>query len=97
MVIAGEWRLEEDGITRPILEIDVIVTGGTIVHEPFLLDTGADCSVFTARLLTKLALSPAAVADGASLQGLGGESESVVVEASLVFRTIDGRAITVKG
>lgn len=94
MVIAGEWNIEEDGIPRPVIRVEVPTTSGPVVVEPFLVDTGADCTVLSARLLAKLALPPDAVADGSVLHG---QSGSVVVEAALVFATLDGRNATVKG
>lgn len=97
MVIAGEWSLEEDGIPRPIVRVEIPTTGGPVVVEPFLVDTGADCTVFSARLLAKLALPPDVVAAGDVLHGLGGQSGSVVIEAALIFATLDGRNATVKG
>lgn len=97
MVIAGEWSLEEDGILRPTVRVEVTAAGGAPVLEPFLVDTGADCTVFSARLLGKLTLPPTAHTAGSLLHGLGGQSGSVVIEAGLMFGTADGRTVTVKG
>jgi predicted aspartyl protease len=97
MVVSGKWRIEEDGIARPM--VDVMVTGadGDPVTQLFLVDTGADCTVFSAQLLAKLA-KPAEEASGCSiLQGLGGQSESVAVEGTLEIHTTDGRELKIRG
>lgn len=97
MVIAGEWSREEDGLFRPMVEICALTTGRETAFEPFLVDTGADCTVFSARLLAKLALPRDALLAGSVLQGLGGRSGSVVIGATLVFGTADGRTGNVAG
>ena len=97
MVIAGLWRLEEDGITRPLIEIEVSVAGNNAVNEWFLVDSGADCTVFTSRLLARLALGLDALGVGSQLLGLGGESESVVFEATLQLETIEGGTAAISG
>lgn len=97
MVIVCEWRLEEDGITRPIIEIKVKASGNDFVNEPFLVDSGADCSVFTPRLLSRLAVDESGLTLGGTLHGLGGESESVFLEAILQFAASDETNVTVHG
>jgi hypothetical protein len=97
MVIAGEWSLEEDGILRPTLDLEVLTAAGAPVLEAFLVDTGADCTVFSARLLGKLALPLDALATGSLLHGLGGQSGSVFIDSALIFATTDGRNVTIKG
>lgn len=97
MVIVGEWSIEEDGILRPMVEVGVLAGDRPAVLEPFLVDTGADCTVFSARLLAKLALAPDSLLTGSTLQGLGGRSGSVVIAATLVFGTADGRTGNVAG
>jgi hypothetical protein len=97
MVIAGDWSDEEDGVLRPMAEVGVLAGGGPVVLESFLVDTGADCTVFSARLLAKLALPPESLLTGGVLQGLGGRSGSLVIKATLVFGTTDGRSGNVAG
>jgi len=97
MVIAGEWRIDEDGISRPYLALEVGGKDGAIAEEAFLVDTGADCTVFTARLLSKLSGSLDAESDQSVLLGIGGQSEAVTVRAELRFRTMQGTQVTVHG
>jgi hypothetical protein len=97
MVIVGEWSIEEDGIPRPVVKIELPAPAGPVIVEPFLVDTGADCTVLSARLLAKLALPPETVATGAVLHSLGGQTGSVVIDSSLIFASSDGRNATVKG
>jgi hypothetical protein len=79
--------------------MDVMVAGpdGAPVAQLFLVDTGADCTVFSAQLLAKLAKPSDGASASSILQGLGGQSESVVVEASLAIPTIDGRELKIRG
>ncbi len=42
MLIAGEWQLFDDGVTRPTVRALVLSGGGNPVGEDFLIDTGAE-------------------------------------------------------
>ncbi len=42
MVIAGEWRICDDGIARPTVQAEVSGATGTKLAEDFLVDCGAD-------------------------------------------------------
>src|SRR5213079_1797188 len=44
--IAGEWQLGEDGVTRPTVAGNVLGADGTPFGEFFLIDSGADRTVF---------------------------------------------------
>jgi predicted aspartyl protease len=79
--------------------VDVMVSGpdGSPIAQLFLVDTGADCTVFSAQLLEKLAQPSEGASANSVLQGLGGQSESVVVEATLEMPTIDGRELRIRG
>jgi predicted aspartyl protease len=95
MVISGEWKVEEDGIARPIIEVGVALGNETPVNEPFLVDTGADRSVFTSRLLAKLPQDRTAA--GTTLIGLGGQSDSFTLEATIQLETVAGAKVTIRG
>ena len=54
MRIVGKWLLADDGVTRPVVEADVRAADGGLEAEIFLIDIGADRTVFSASLLSKL-------------------------------------------
>ena len=56
MQINGEWLLCDDGIVRPVIRGHILDGHGAWIHAPFLVDTGADRTVFSAPVLA--ALSP---------------------------------------
>jgi predicted aspartyl protease len=85
MEIAGEWQLCEDGVTRPM--VSATVTGASFsVNETFLIDTGADRTVLSAKAFRQLGLTAVATT-GVSLQGISGNTAFVSVTAALEFDT----------
>lgn len=56
MQIAGKWLRFNDGIYRPVVRRWVLDGIGRLVADEFLVDIGADQTVFSAALLAKLAL-----------------------------------------
>jgi hypothetical protein len=54
MVIFGDWRVCDDGVTRPTLLAKVQNANGQFLAEVFLIDTGADRTVLSAELCAKL-------------------------------------------
>lgn len=97
MRIAGQWRHCDDGIVRPVITLRVDVPGGVLIDDTFLVDPGADRTVFSAALLAKLGCATAAAPVGVSLAGIGGTQGFVQVQATVSFQTTDGRPATVHG
>lgn len=56
MVINGLWHQCDDGVVRPVVQAEVVANNGSWVKAPFLLDTGADRTVFSADVLAALGL-----------------------------------------
>ena len=54
MLIAGEWQVGDDGVTRPIVRAHVLGADGHPVTDDFLVDSGADRTVFSAMLIARL-------------------------------------------
>ncbi len=81
MVINGLWHQCDDEVTRPIIQAEVLASDGSWVKAPFLLDTGADRTVFSADVLAALGLPLVEAAE--HLGGIGGVVESVVVETQI--------------
>ena len=97
MVVLGEWRVEQDGISRPMVEVSVLIQGCTPLQERFLVDTGADNTIFSATLLESLGLPLENAAVGSVLQGIGGECGSIIVEATLSLFTVEKVELTIRG
>lgn len=58
MRIDGEWLLFDDGVTRPVIRGLVLTGDGSWLAAEFLVDTGADRTVFSAATLSKLGFKP---------------------------------------
>ena len=83
MRVLADWRLCDDGITRPVALAQVMSSDGTLMVDNFLVDSGADRTVFSAELLQRLGfLSDGLVPDSWVLQGVGGVGESILVKTS---------------
>jgi hypothetical protein len=90
MRIHGEWHLYDDGVVRPIVR-GQILTGTTLWQAAeFLVDTGADRTVFSAPVLAAFRLQP--VVSPHRLSGVGGMANAVFVETRIRFsREGDGK------
>jgi hypothetical protein len=60
MLIAGEWWVCDDGVTRPIVAALVQGGDGRFHCERFLVDSGADRTVLSAALLNRTGLPQSA-------------------------------------
>ncbi len=96
MRIEGEWLLCTDGITRPFVRVQVPDAQGNLVSDTFLVDTGADRTVFTSSFLQALQIAVTPVL-GLNLAGVGGQSGYVEFSTYLEFRRADGGTIRVNG
>jgi hypothetical protein len=96
MLVRGEWQLRDDGVLRPIVRARV-GGGGSPIPENFLIDSGADRSVLSAVLVTRLQVPTRSAPPGFILSGIGGTSEFVLVTTVLEFIRDDGGAVKVRG
>jgi hypothetical protein len=87
MQIDGEWHLCDDGIVRPIIRGEVESADGPWFHTRFLLDTGADRTVFDADTIAALGAFEAAGTE--RLGGFAGTTEARLVRTE-VRLTRDG-------
>jgi hypothetical protein len=96
MRVNGAWLPGEDGETRPIVPGLVWLTNSRWLEVSFLLDAGADRTVFSARFLQHLedlqSTSPQIL-----LSGVGGGADSITVETAIAFARDDGQLVTVRG
>jgi hypothetical protein len=68
---------------RPVLEGEVLAVDGSWMKARFLIDTGADRTVFSEDVWRALALEP--VDSPFGLAGVGGAAESLIVETEIRF------------
>jgi hypothetical protein len=94
MRIAGTWVPFEDGITRPLVTVYLQTVNGTQFEEQFLVDCGADQTVFTAELFVRLGL---AASPGSNLAGVGGTHNSVSIQTTLVLKNDAGGTAVIRG
>lgn len=97
MLVPGRWQLFDDGLTRPLLRAKVREADGRSVSEDFLIDTGADRTVFSASLLDRLRVSTRSAPPDLSLSGIGGTSAFVLLSAVIEFTRDDGGPVRVRG
>ena len=97
MLVAGEWKLRDDGVLRPIVRARVLGSDGSLVAEDFLIDSGADRTALSATLLARLPLLAQNVQPGFSLSGIGGTTAFVSVTTALEFIRDDGGLARVRG
>jgi hypothetical protein len=96
MLVRGEWQLRDDGMMRPIVRARV-EGDGIQVAENFLIDSGADRSVLSAVLVTRLQLPARSAPPGFTLSGIGGTSAFVLVTTVMEFIRDDGGMVRVRG
>jgi Aspartyl protease len=97
MLIAGEWQVSDDGVTRPMVRVHVLGGDGRPITDDFLIDSGADRTVFSATLMARLQLPVTSAPPGLTLSGIGGESAFVIVTTVLEFLREDGGPVRVRG
>jgi hypothetical protein len=97
MRVNGKWMLCDDEAIRPVVSGFVRAADGKLVEVGFLLDAGADRTVFSARFLSQL--KPLAAPDSKQtlLAGVGGPVDSITIETVIGFRRDDQRVVTVRG
>jgi predicted aspartyl protease len=95
MRIEGKWLLCDDGVERPVISGEIFGVDGSWESTQFLVDTGADRTVFSAATHAKLGLLPLATQD--AVGGLGGVAESVVVETQIRLTRETGSSVLFRG
>jgi hypothetical protein len=95
MRIDGVWHLCDDAIVRPLIHGEILGADGSWVKAPFLVDLGADRTVFSADVLGSLQLPPVESSD--RLSGAGGVVDSVVVATEIRLTHDQGSKAVFKG
>lgn len=97
MRVNGHWLMCEDGVVRPSVLGLVRSADQQMVEVTFLLDAGADRTVFSADLLALLRPLQSSSTEQIHLSGVGGMVGSITVETVIGFIRDDGRVATVRG
>ena len=95
MRIDGGWYLFDDEVTRPVILGEVLARDGTWVRTLFLVDTGADRTVFNATACAKLGFDSSDQRE--YLGGLGGITESINFETQIRLTRDGGGKPTFRG
>ena len=88
MRIDGQWYLCDDGLVRPIMRGEIRSGDGSWFKVPFLVDSGADRTVFSADVLADLRLLH--LTSSYQLSGVGGQVKSVVVNTQIRMEQDEG-------
>ncbi len=92
MRINGNWHLCDDRLVRPVIWGEILAADGSWLKARFLVDTGADRTVFSADILDSLQFQPIENLD--RLSGVGGMAESVLVDTQIRLAHEDaGKAV----
>jgi hypothetical protein len=92
MLIRGLWTLCDDGIIRPVIESEVLGVDGSWLRVEWLVDVGADRTVFNAAVLAALALPHLPAPH--QLRGVGGATSTVAVATHIRLPLGGGSTIT---
>lgn len=95
MLIAGEWLAGADDVTRPVVCGEMQSAAGRWEVVYFLIDVGADRTVLTAEITSKLGLT--AAAGQFQVEGVGGVSPTGFVNTSIGLSDATGQRITFRG
>lgn len=95
MLFSGEWYFCDDEVIRPVIRGEILAGDGSWRAAEFLVDTGADRTVFSANTLATLDMESRKTEDG--IGGVGGIVESVIVSTVLRLTREDGKSVIFRG
>ena len=95
MRIDGRWLVCDDGVRRPVISGEIRTADGSWEKSEFLVDTGADRTVFSAATLARLAFQPLAMPE--SLSGVGGMTAAVSVATWIRLTREDAGKVMFRG
>lgn len=95
MRINGEWLVCLDGDTRPVIRAEILLDDGTWLEIRLLLDTGADCTVFSSDVLAASRLQ--SLAGRSQIGGVGGVVDTKIVRTQIRFRCDDSVLVVFRG
>ena len=95
MRIDGQWLVCDDGVMRPVISGEILAGNGSWEKSEFLVDTGADRTVFSAATLAKVGLQPLAIQE--RMSGVGGMTDAVIVETQIQLTREDAGKVVFRG
>ncbi len=96
MRVNGRWLSSDDREVRPIVPGLVRIADRRWSEVSFLLDAGADRTVFSARFLHHLR-HLTTDSTRVMLAGVGGGADSITIDTAIAFVRDDGQLVTVRG
>jgi len=97
MRVNGEWLECEDGEIRPVVHGMVRLANGQWLEVAFLLDGGADRTVFSPDFFNLLQPMEISESEPSHLAGVGGQVNTITIATALGFKKDDGRPAMVQG
>lgn len=97
MRINGKWLPCDDGEIRPVVPGMVRLATEQWLEVPFLLDAGADRTVFSPDFFNLLSPLQTTPSEQSQLAGVGGRAGSIVIETAIGFIKDDGRPVSIRG
>ncbi|MEK7833698.1 MAG: hypothetical protein AAB401_21605 [Acidobacteriota bacterium] len=94
MRVDGHWLRCDDGVIRPTVQGQIRLADGEWLEIPFLLDAGADRTVFSSDLFDLL--QPLEIGE-LRLAGVGGASGAILISTEIGFTRDDGKLVTIRG
>ena len=95
MLVTGVWHQCDDGIIRPLIQAEILAHDHSWQKAAFLLDTGADRTVFSADVLTALGLPP--IKTDTRIGGVGGVASAVTVETQIRLSHDENGKVLLRG
>jgi hypothetical protein len=97
MRIVGQWRVCDDGVTRPTIVAKVQANDGTYHVDVFLVDSCADRTVFSDNLRSRLGFDLSPAHETLILQGISGVCGFVVVRTVIELTRDDAGPVHMRG
>lgn len=91
----GVWLECDDGIVRPLIGAEIESADGHWEPCEFLLDTGADRTVFSTNILDAIGVESVSNDDGVA--GVGGMTDTVVFRTQIRLTREHGRKVKFRG
>ena len=97
MRVEGRWHSFDDGVLRPVIDGAIQTSAGTWQGVTFLLDAGADRTVFDASFLSLLSSLALPESETPGVSGVGGRVGCLFVPARLSLVRDDGNQVFING
>jgi predicted aspartyl protease len=95
MRIDGQCLVCDDGVRRPVINGEIRAANGSWEKSEFLVDTGADRTVFSAATVARLGLQPFPMHEG--LSGVGGMASAVIIDTQMRLTREDAGKVVFRG